>query len=295
LKLANFDDGGGPRAGVVIDRRVIGLAELPGFESIRTVDELLASGRLEELRALTKDRPPAGGKIIDTVRFRSPILSPDKILCAAVNYAAHSKEGGGAPPEEPYFFTKFRSCIVGNGDPILLPRISKKADWEAELAVIIGKRGKYIGRGEAMDHVAGYAAANDVSFRDLQFQPSTPGKPNRLGLNWVKGKALDGAFPLGPWLVTKDEISDPQNIRISLSVNGVLRQNSTTGDMIFSISQLIESASSGLTLLPGDVISTGTPSGVAHYSGAPFLKDGDVVVCEIERIGALQNPVVSER
>jgi 2-keto-4-pentenoate hydratase/2-oxohepta-3-ene-1,7-dioic acid hydratase in catechol pathway len=291
MKLANFYDGRGTQAGLVIGRKVVGLADIPGFESIHSVDELLASGHLEELRALAESGPLTGGASVDSVRFRSPVTSPDKVLCAAVNYASHGKEGGTAPAGEPYFFTKFRSSIIGDGDPILIPRISKQADWEAELAVIIGRRGKYISRGDAMSHVAGYTIANDISFRDLQF----PQKPSRHGLNWVKGKALDRAFPLGPWLATKDEIPDPQRVRISLTVNGVPRQNSNTADMIFDVSQLIEYASSGLTLLPGDVISTGTPSGVAYYSGAPFLKDGDVVVCEIEGIGKLRNPVVSER
>jgi 2-keto-4-pentenoate hydratase/2-oxohepta-3-ene-1,7-dioic acid hydratase in catechol pathway len=295
LKVANFDDGKGTQAGVVFEGKIIGLAETPGFGSIHSVDELLASGRLGELHTLVGGNPPKGGAPIGSVRLRSPILSPDKILCAAVNYASHGKEGASAPPKEPYFFTKFRSCIIGNGDSILAPRVSRKVDWEAELAVIIGKRGKYIDREDAPDYVAGYAVANDISFRDLQYPEGWPEKLNRQGLNWVKGKALDGAYPLGPWMVTKDEIPDPQSIRISLSVNGITRQDSTTADMIFSVSQLIEHASSGLTLLPGDVISTGTPSGVAHYSGAPFLKDGDIVECEIEGIGKLRNQVVSER
>lgn len=295
MRLANFDDGKGTRAGLVIGSRVVGLAELPGFESVHTVDQLLASGRLEELRALTESRALTGETSVDAVRLRSPVTSPDKILCAAVNYTSHGREGGATAPEEPYLFTKFRSSVIGDGDPILVPRISKMADWEVELAVIIGRRGKYISRGDAMSYVAGYAIANDVSFRDLQFPRGWPEKLSRHGMNWVKGKALDGAFPLGPWLVTRDEIPDPQNLRISLSVDGVQRQDSTTGDMIFGVGELIEYASSGLTLLPGDVISTGTPSGVAYYSGAPFLKDGDTVVCEIEGIGKLQNPVVGER
>jgi 2-keto-4-pentenoate hydratase/2-oxohepta-3-ene-1,7-dioic acid hydratase in catechol pathway len=295
MRIAHFDDGRGLRAGVVFEHRVVGLENVPRFGSVRTVDDLLASGRLDELRELVASNPPKGGVPTDRVRLRSPLLSPDKILCAAVNYSSHGKEQSATQPKEPYFFTKFRSCIIGNGDSILVPRISRKVDWEVELAVVIGKRGKYISRGDAMDHIAGYTVANDVSFRDLQFPEGWPEKLNRQGQNWVKGKALDGAFPLGPWLVTKDEISNPQGIRISLSVNGVTKQNSTTSDMIFNIGQLIEHASSGLTLLPGDVISTGTPSGVANYSGAPFLKEGDVVECEIEGIGKLRNPVVGER
>ena len=294
MRFVNFEEKAEAHPGVVVNNKILSLADLRGFSSIRTVDELLASDRLDELRTLLSGKPPTGGKSVESVKLRSPVLSPDKILCAAVNYTAHGKEKNSTQPKEPYFFTKFRSCIIGNGDPILVPKISKKVDWEVELAVVIGKRGKYISRENAMEHVAGYTIANDISFRDLQYPEGWSEKPSRQGLNWVKGKALDGAFPLGPWLVTKDDIPNPQNLRISLSVNGVSRQNSTTGDMIFGVDRLIEYISSGLTLLPGDVISTGTPSGVANYSGAPFLKEGDIVECEIEGIGKLRNPVVSE-
>lgn len=278
---------------MVIGDRVFGLAEL-GFPSVSKVEDLLTPGRIEELGRALRGGAPRGGLSLADVRLRSPIQSPDKILCAAVNYVAHGKEGGSTPPSEPYFFTKFRSCITGDGDPIVIPKISKKADWEAELVVVIGRRGKYISHEDAMDYVAGYCAANDVSFRDLQSPTESQGKPSRYGLNWVKGKALDGAFPLGPWLVTKDEIPDPQRLRISLRVNGATRQDSTTGDMVFSVARLIEYASSGLTLRPGDVISTGTPSGVANYSGVPFLKAGDVVEVEIQGIGTLRNTVEEE-
>jgi 2-keto-4-pentenoate hydratase/2-oxohepta-3-ene-1,7-dioic acid hydratase in catechol pathway len=295
MKLVNFESGKGARAGVAIENRIHDFAELRGFSSMRTVDELLASGHLEDLRRVAGTLPRGAGTPTESVKLLSPILSPDKILCAAVNYGGHGKEKGSAPPKEPYFFTKFRSCIVGNGGPIVVPRISNKADWEVELAVVIGKRGKYIRREDAMEHVAGYAISNDISFRDRQFPEGWPTKLNAQGQNWVMGKALDSAFPLGPWLVTRDEIADPQNLRISLSVNGVVRQDSTTHDMIFGIDHLIEYLSSGITLSPGDVISTGTPAGVANYSGAPFLKDGDVVECQIEGIGKLRNPVVKER
>lgn len=288
MKLVNFEASHGPQAGVVFGQKIIGLSDVPGFEAVRSVDELLASDRLDELRAELASNHPREGVDLGGVKIRSPISAPDKILCAAVNYVSHGKEHGVAPPREPYFFTKFRSCIIGHGDAILLPRVSAKVDWEAELAVVIGKKGKYIRQEDALEYVAGYTAANDVSFRDLQFAGGAQGP------NWVKGKALDGALPLGPWLVTKDEIPDPQEVRISLSVNGVRRQDSTTGEMVFTVRQLIESASAGLTLLPGDVISTGTPSGVAYFTGTPFLQHGDVVECELEGIGKLRNPVVRE-
>ena len=198
------------------------------------------------------------------------------------------------PPVEPYFFTKFRNALIGPNEPILIPRISTKADWEAELAVIIGRAGKNIEGKSAMDHVAGYAVANDVSFRDLQFSTRSEKAPVTLGSNWVKGKGLDSSFPLGPWLVTKDEIPNPNDLEISLKVNGETKQHSKTSDMIFAIDHLIEYVSAGMTLKPGDIISTGTPEGVAAFTGAPFLKDGDIVEATINGIGTLRNPVKAE-
>jgi 2-keto-4-pentenoate hydratase/2-oxohepta-3-ene-1,7-dioic acid hydratase in catechol pathway len=191
-------------------------------------------------------------------------------------------------------FTKFRNALIGPGDPILIPKISKKVDWEVELAVIIGRAGKYITRKDAMNYVAGYAISNDVSFRDFQFDTQLPDGKTTLGLNWVKGKGLDSSFPLGPWLVTKDEIPDPHKLEISLSVNGKRKQLSNTGDMVFKIDSLIEYVSAGITIKPGDIISTGTPQGVAAFTGEPFLKDGDIVEGAIDRIGILRNPVKAE-
>ena len=236
----------------------------------------------------------SNGMELDSVRLRAPLVSPDKILLAAVNYRAHGAEQNAIPPEEPYFFTKFKSCIVGNGDPILIPRSSKKVDWEAELAVVIGKKCKYIHRKDALEYVAGYTVANDVSYRDLQLPEKRPGSQSNFGPNWVKGKALDSAYPLGPWLVTRDEIADPQHLSLSLTVNGVERQSASTEDMVHSVAELIEYLSDGITLLPGDIISTGTPAGVAAFSGAPFLKDGDMVEATVDGVGTLVNPVRAE-
>jgi 2-keto-4-pentenoate hydratase/2-oxohepta-3-ene-1,7-dioic acid hydratase in catechol pathway len=231
---------------------------------------------------------------VSSVKLLSPVLKPEKILLVARNYLSHNLEQNAKPPPEPYFFTKFRNALIGNGEAILIPRISTKADWEGELAVIIGKAGKNIPRMEAMEYVAGYSVANDVSFRDLQFSTRSDNAAVALGSNWVKGKGLDSSFPLGPWLVTRDEIADPHNLDISLSVNANVKQHSNTGDMMFKIDSLIEYVSAGMTLRPGDVISTGTPEGVAVFSGEPFLKDGDVVEVTIGEIGTLRNPVRSE-
>lgn len=288
MKLLNYEssNGPGPSVGVLKDGQVFRV------ESVSSVEEIIFGDLLGELPRLLDN---LHSEPLAAVRIRPPISTPDKILLAAVNYRAHGVEQKTPPPTEPYFFTKFRSCIIGQGDSIVIPRISKKADWEAELAVVIGRKCRYVSKNEALSYVAGYTVANDVSFRDLQLPQGWPEKTNPLGQNWVKGKALDATFPLGPWLVTTDEIADPQRLRLWLKVNGVERQNASTGDMIFSVAELIGYLSSGLTLRPGDVISTGTPSGVAAFSGAPFLRDGDVVETAVEGIGTLRNPVKSEQ
>ena len=176
----------------------------------------------------------------------------------------------------------------------MIPKISSKVDWEGELAVIMGKTGRNIPRKDAIHYVAGYTVSIDISFRDLQFSTRSDNAAVTLGSNWVKGKNLDSSFPLGPWLVTKDEIHDPQNLELSLKVNGKTKQNSNTQEMIFTIDSLIEYVSAGMTLKPGDIISTGTPEGVAVFTGEPFLKDGDLVEATINGIGTLRNPVRSE-
>jgi 2-keto-4-pentenoate hydratase/2-oxohepta-3-ene-1,7-dioic acid hydratase in catechol pathway len=228
------------------------------------------------------------------VRLLSPVTSPEKIFCVAENYRSHVEESAGKVATKPYLFTKFRNTIIGPGDPIVIPKISHRADWEVELAVVIGKQGKHIAREQALDFVAGYCVSNDISFRDLQFPDGWPREPSRFGHNWVMGKGLDGAFPLGPWLVTRDEIPDPHDLGIYLSLNGEQRQGSSTSEMVFSVPTLIEYISSGITLRPGDVISTGTPQGVAAFTDQRFLKEGDVVEAKIDRIGILRNPVTHE-
>jgi 2-keto-4-pentenoate hydratase/2-oxohepta-3-ene-1,7-dioic acid hydratase in catechol pathway len=262
---------------------------------VSSIDQILAEDLLEPLqgakRRIVESR---SGVPVDSVKLLSPVLNPEKILLVARNYLSHNLEQNAKPPSEPYFFTKFRNALIAHGEPILVPRVSSKADWEGELAVIIGKAGKNIQSKEAMENVAGYAVANDVSFRDLQFSTRSDNAAVALGSNWVKGKGLDSSFPLGPWLVTKDEVADPHNLDLSLSVNGKVKQHSNTGDMMFKVDSLIEYVSAGMTLKPGDVISTGTPEGVAVFTGEPFLKDGDVVEVTISGIGTLKNPVRSE-
>lgn len=261
-----------------------------------TIDSLLENGTISSLLAASNLTGDVQGVPVESVRLRSPILNPEKILLMAVNYHSHSKEWQkGSTPTEPYLFTKFRNSLIGPGDPILIPRVSQKVDWEVELAVIIGKTGKDIPKKDAMSYVAGYAVSNDISFRDWQFSTRQPDGTTTLGLNWVKGKGLDSSFPLGPCLVTADEIPNPNDLGISLTVNGKTRQQSTTGDMVFRIDSIIEYASKGMTLAPGDIISTGTPEGVAAFTGGPYLKDGDVLEGSVDRIGTLRNPVRAEQ
>lgn len=292
MKLVNYVTEGRAKVGFVRGDMVFDLSAQGLRSDFNDIEQVVSEGALEDLvRSKVKLDSLTGGTPLSMIRLLAPILRPEKILCVAVNYVSHGKEQSVAPPTEPYFFTKFRNAIVGPGDDIVIPKVSKKVDWEVELAVIIGKKGKYILRESAMDYVAGYTVANDVSFRDLQFPAGWPEKPNPLGLDWVKGKSLDGAFPLGPWLVTKDEIQDPHNLKISLKVNGETKQDSTTAEMVVKIDRLIESASSGITLRPGDIISTGTPLGVAIFSGQPFLKPGDIVESTIDRVGTLANGV----
>jgi 2-keto-4-pentenoate hydratase/2-oxohepta-3-ene-1,7-dioic acid hydratase in catechol pathway len=223
--------------------------------------------------------------------YRPVVTGCPKILCVAVNYAAHGAQSSTKPPEEPYVFIKFPNSLIGHNSPILLSKSSNKCDSEIELAVIIGKKGKYITHERAMDHVAGYTIFNDFSFRDRRTNKSDP---NRI--NWLHLKNLDTAGPIGPWMVTKDEIPDPNNLKMTFQLNGSEqeKETGTTHDMVHKIPELIEYISNGLTLEPGDVISTGTPFSIA-LGRERFLNDGDIVSAEIEKIGTLINPVVREK
>ncbi|MBB5253560.1 fumarylacetoacetate hydrolase family protein [Sulfurisphaera ohwakuensis] len=218
-----------------------------------------------------------------------PPLFPNKIFLPAVNFRSHSSETSMTPPKSPYFFTKFSSnSVVGPEDYIIIPRDLKRVDYEGEIGIIIGRRGKYIKKEEAMDYVFGYTIVNDVSFRDYQFPELHP-----YGLNWVMGKALDTGLPIGPWIVTKDEIKDFK-LRIITKLNGQVVQDGNTEDMIFSVEDLISYLSQGITLEPGDVITTGTPAGVAEFTGKKYLEDGDAIEVEVEKIGVLRNYVKKE-
>lgn len=233
----------------------------------------------------------------DEVTLKAPIPWPGKLLCLAGNYAEHIREGGGEVEGKekmaPKIFMKPNTSVMGVGQPIAVPTKGNKIDWEAELAVVIGKKGKHISKESAYNYVAGYTIVNDISERELIIEADRePSEWNKF-FDWLNGKWMDTFAPMGPYLVTKDEIADPHDLRISLKLNGEIRQDASTGDMIFNIPELIEFASRLMTLEPGDIISTGTPSGVGSSTGT-FLKPGDVVEVEIEDIGKLKNPVEAE-
>lgn len=300
MKLARYVKNGEAKVGIAKNGLLFDVREaskklaLPILSDLVTIDRLLSAGAIDSLRQVEeKIIGASSGVPVESVKLLSPIQNPEKILLIAHNYRSHNRERNVQQPSEPYVFAKFRNALIGPGDPILIPKVSRNVDWEVELAVIIGKAGKYIAKEDSMNHVAGYAISNDVSFRDFQYSTKLPDGKTTLGLNWMKGKGLDSSFPLGPWLVTRDEIPNPHELEISLSVNGKRKQRSNTSDMIFKIESLIEYISAGITLQPGDVISTGTPEGVAATAG-PFLKDGDIVEGSIDRIGTLSNPVRAE-
>jgi 2-keto-4-pentenoate hydratase/2-oxohepta-3-ene-1,7-dioic acid hydratase in catechol pathway len=219
---------------------------------------------------------------VDQLRPRPPVLRPGKVICVGLNYRDHAQETGQAIPDEPVLFAKFANSVVGSGDTIDVPALVEQPDYEAELGVVIGRTAHRVDASDALDHVAGYTCVNDVSARDLQFRSS----------QWLLGKAIDGFLPVGPWIVTADEVGDPQTLGIRCLVNGEIMQDSSTKQMVFGVAELIAFISRTMTLDPGDLIATGTPPGVGMARTPPrWLRDGDVVTVEIERIGALTNTV----
>ncbi|MEK9750125.1 MAG: fumarylacetoacetate hydrolase family protein [Flavobacteriaceae bacterium] len=222
-------------------------------------------------------------KVNPEVRLGSPVARPSKLICVGLNYAKHAKESGMQAPEEPVLFFKSTTAITGPFDPVVIPRGSTKTDWEVELAVVIGKKASYISKDQAMDYVAGYLLHNDVSEREYQLE---------RGGQWVKGKSCDSFAPLGPYMVTKGEIDDVHNLHLWLKVNGESMQSSSTSDLIFDVPTLVSYISEFMTLLPGDIISTGTPEGVGLGFDPPrYLKKGDVIELGIDHLGTARQEV----
>ncbi|NHJ46708.1 MAG: fumarylacetoacetate hydrolase family protein [Asgard group archaeon] len=231
-----------------------------------------------------------GSKIIisfseEEITYLPPITNPEKIICMGRNFAEHAKEGGKEPPKNPMIWGKFNSAIIGHQDNIVMPKISDKVDVEIEMVVVMGKGGKHIAEDKALDHVFGYTIGNDVTARDYQYTDK----------QFTRAKTMDTFAPLGPWIITADELTNPQNLDLELKVNDETWQKSNTKEMIFSVAYIISYLSKSFTFKPGDLIFTGTPSGVGHYQNPPiYLKEGDKVTLTIEKIGTLENPVVKE-
>ena len=277
--------------GILKDNEVIDLPSLlrmGGYEAPDTLEALVSSGLITEIHRLINDLPEAEvSKInVEKIVLRAPILCPPKIICLGLNYRDHAEESGAEIPDEPIIFMKPRTSIIGHEEPIVKPIFVKKLDYEAELAMIIAKRGKNISISEAADYIFGYTAFNDVSARDIQFKDG----------QWTRGKSLDTFAPIGPCITTSDQIGDPMDLKIMTRVNGEVRQNSSTRNMIFNVYEIIYHLSRIMTLEPCDIIATGTPGGVAAFMKPKpkFLKAGDIVEIEIEGIGTLRNPVIEE-
>lgn len=261
-------------------------ALLPGRMTDFLAEGEAALERTEEAVDFVREHDPVGTRFAREDVVELPVVpKPEKIFCLGQNYEAHAIEAGLEIPDYPVFFPKYPNCLVANGDPVVVPRVSDEFDYEVELAVIVGKRGRYIDEDDAFDHVAGYTVINDGSLRDYQF----------LSSQWMQGKTFDDSTPLGPCLVTADEIDDPHDLEVRTEVNGDVLQKAKTNDLIFPIEEIFAYASEFMTLEPGDVIATGTPAGVGFTREPPiFLEDGDQMETIIEDIGVLRNPVRSE-
>lgn len=296
MRLCTYQVGGEARLGIVAGDMVVDLraaarrARLPRVPE--SMIQLIAGVPGRDLRALAREaellpRSDRGTVPLRAARLLAPIPRLRKnVICVGRNYVEHAREGGNPPPEVPVFFTKAPSAVVGPEAPVIHHRVTDQLDYEVELAVVIGRRGRDIAPEKALGYVFGYTILNDVTARDLQ----------RRHMQWFKGKSLDTFAPMGPWIVHHSAIPNPQALRLSMRVNGAVRQQSTTANMIFSVAALIAVLSSGMTLEPGDILATGTPEGVAMGMQPPqWLQPGDVMEAEIEGIGVLRNRVVAPR
>ena len=278
MRLVRFGNPGDERPGLLQDDGIVDLRAL--FPEIPDIGErFFADDWLERLAGLN-----AAGRRME-VRLGPPVARPGKIICLGKNYAEHAKEGGFEMPSAPLLFCKTGNALNGPFDPVQMPRSAGQIDWEVELAVVIGKSGKRIAEDKAFEYIAGFSVMNDVSAREAQFAHS----------QWFRGKSFDTFAPMGPALVTPDEVGDAHNLDLTAKVNGELMQAGNTRDMIFKIPVLIADISEDMTLLPGDIISTGTPAGVGIFRNPPVvLKPGDEVVCWVEKIGAIGNRFIGQ-
>lgn len=279
MKLIRFGEPGKEKPGVIINDNWFDLSMyVKDFN-----EEFFEYDGIKGLAAIIEKHKINLPVIPKNVRLGSPVGRPSKIVCVGLNYAKHAKETNTAIPAEPILFLKSTTAVIGPFDDIIIPKNAEKTDWEVELAVVIGKRASYVTEVNAMDYVAGYCLHNDVSERAFQLE---------RGGTWDKGKGCDTFAPLGPWLVTKDEIPDANKLRLWLTVNGKMMQDGNTDDLIFNIPFLVSYISQFMTLLPGDIISTGTPHGVGLGFNPPvYLKNGDVVALGIDGLGSSKQTV----
>jgi 2-keto-4-pentenoate hydratase/2-oxohepta-3-ene-1,7-dioic acid hydratase in catechol pathway len=290
LKLLTFIENNAYRLGVKTERGVVDVAAaLNGEQGPRTVHDVIAGGpaAVQALQAVVDRAGEDALRDEAALKLGPCVTHPNKIICVGLNYRKHAEETNAPIPAYPILFNKFNNTLAGDGEQIPLPRTSQKVDYEAELAVVIGKTAKYVAKEQALDYVFGYCNANDLSARDLQMRTQ----------QWLLGKSCDKFSPLGPYLVTADEVGNPNRLDIKCIVNGEVRQHSNTADMIFHCDEIVSYISQHMTLVPGDIILTGTPEGVVL--GYPpekqvYLKDGDVVTIEIEKLGRLTNRMVKE-
>ena len=282
MKLIRFGKPGNEKPGIQLDKGQ--KIDVSGFGL--DYDEVFfgfeGPKKLREWLSLNQENCP---KISDNVRLGPPICRPSKIVCVGLNYAKHAQESGMEVPSEPVLFFKASSAIIGPNDDVILPRNSKKSDWEVELAIVIGAKASYVEEENAMNHIAGYVLHNDISEREFQLERSG---------QWVKGKSSDTFPPLGPYIATTEEIKDPHNLNMWLKLNGKTMQDSNTSDLIFGIPKLVSYISEFMTLLPGDIISTGTPFGVGlGLDPQIFLKEGDEMELGIDGLGVSKQKVVA--
>ncbi len=274
MKLIRHGSPGLEKCGVILSdgRRLDVSVAFPNYD-----ETFFASDGVNRLHAWLEDAGSSAPTLPDDVRLGCPIGRPSKIICIGLNYRDHAEESGMTPPSEPVIFFKATTAITGPNDGLHIPPDSQKTDWEVELAVVIGRVARRVTEADAMNHIAGYVLHNDYSERAWQLE---------RGGQWVKGKSADTFAPLGPWLATPDEIADPHKLRLWLRVNGVEKQNGTTANLIFRLPHLIHYVSHFMTLLPGDVISTGTPAGVGlGFKPPQYLQPGDLVELGIDGLG----------
>lgn len=303
MKLLTFLVEGVNRLGVKTEQGIIDVEAALAVvtysgEISRTIHEVIAGGT-EAVSALqsfvdqalveAEAKSGKGNYLLDekAITYGPCVTHPNKIICVGLNYRKHAEETNAAIPEYPILFNKFNNTLCGNGADIAIPRVTEKVDYEAELVIVIGKKAKYVSKEDALSHVFGYCNVNDLSARDLQLRTQ----------QWLLGKTCDDFSPLGPYLVTADEVGNPNDLTIKCTINGEVRQNSNTSDMIFPCNEIVSYISQHFTLVPGDIILTGTPQGVVL--GYPkdkqvWLKDGDIMTIEIEKLGALTNRMVAE-